>query len=163
MYTTKVVCMSDEPSSRDRVVESARRIVERIVWCSVATVSPLGVPRTRLLHPVWFWEEHVPLALVATRPTPVKVRHLETNAGVSCFYWDPAQDTVAIDAVARWVEPAERERAWRRISQVDTPVGFDPATVWPDGPASSDCAFLHLDAHRIIVRSAGRSPLLWRR
>jgi hypothetical protein len=37
------------------VSEIARSIIERIVWATVATVGPNGRQRTRLMHPVWFW------------------------------------------------------------------------------------------------------------
>jgi hypothetical protein len=31
-------------------------MVHRIVWCTVATVSPASRPRTRILHPIWEWD-----------------------------------------------------------------------------------------------------------
>jgi len=143
------------------VVQLARPIVERIVWCTVTTVSSDHVPRSRLMHPVWSWSDGVPTALVTSRPTPIKVRHLAEHAGVACFYWDPAHDTVAIDATATWLDPDERHDAWRSIADVAPPVGFDPALVWPDGPDSPDCAFLRLRAHRIVVTPAGRPAVRW--
>lgn len=155
--------MSNTSPGLEAVTSAARPIVERVVWCTVASVSPQHAPRTRLMHPVWFWHDEQPVALVSARPTPLKVRHLDANPEVSCFYWDPAHDTVAIDATARWVDPDDRERAWRRIAEIPPPVGFDPTMIWPEGPTSVDCAFLHLDAHRIVVRPAGRPGLVWRR
>lgn len=157
-----VVHMLIQTSTED-IAAAARAVVERVVWCTVATVSPDGAPRTRLMHPVWFWTDEAPSALVSARPTPLKRRHIQAQSKVSCFYWDPAHDTVAIDATARWIPPESREETWRRISEINAPVGFDPAMIWPEGPTSNDCAFLHFEAHRVIVRSAGEPALKWDR
>jgi hypothetical protein len=115
------------------------------------------------MHPVWFWDDGVPVALVSARPTPLKMRHLHANPQVSCFYWDPAHDTVAIDATARWINPDDRRDAWQRIAEVPAPVGFDPRVIWPGGPGSADCAFLQLEAHRIVATPAGQPGLMWSR
>jgi hypothetical protein len=138
----------------------ARDLVERIVWCTVATSGAAG-PRTRLMHPVWWWDDPAPVALVTCRPTPLKRRHLAASPAVSCFYWDPAHDTVAIDAVAEWVPSEERAAAWAAIAAVPPPVGFDPAMIWPDGPDVADCAILRLTAHRLVAAPAGRSGVRW--
>jgi Pyridoxamine 5'-phosphate oxidase len=143
------------------VVDLARPIVERVVWCTVTTVSPGGAPRSRLMHPVWSWDGEAPFALVTARPTPLKVRHLAAHPHVACFYWDPAHDTVAIDATAVWVDAVERRDAWRQIAEVSPPVGFDPAIVWPEGPEAADCAFLRFEARRVVVTPAGRPGLRW--
>ncbi|MEM9515940.1 MAG: pyridoxamine 5'-phosphate oxidase family protein [Actinomycetota bacterium] len=146
------------------LVESvARPIVERVVWATIATVGPNGQPRTRLMHPVWFWNADVPTALVSARPTPLKIRHLATHPTVSCHYWDPAHDTVAIDAEARWVPAGERHTAWEQVKAVPEPVGFDPAMIWPNGSASDDCAFLSLVAHRIVAQPARQAAVRWQR
>jgi hypothetical protein len=152
------------PTSRvpyDDVIEVARPIVERIIWCTVTTVSPGGAPRSRLMHPVWYWDDDTPYALVTARPTSLKVRHLAASPDVACFYWDPAHDTVAIDATATWLDPAERGDAWRRIADAPPPVGFDPTIVWPEGPETADCAFLRFQAHRIVATPAGRLGVRW--
>jgi hypothetical protein len=143
------------------VSDMARPIVERVVWATVATVGPDGRARTRLMHPVWFWDGERPEALVSARPTPLKVAHLAAQPDVSCHYWDPAHDTVTIEATAEWVEPERRGDAWARVAAVPEPVGFDPAIIWPDGPDSDDCAFLRFTAYRIIARPAARSGVRW--
>lgn len=153
--------MPTSPLPYRDVIDVARPIVERIVWCTVATVSPEGVPRSRLMHPVWFWDGDAPFALVTARPTPIKIRHLAAHPEIACFYWDPTHDTVAVDATATWLDAAERRDAWQRIADVSPPVGFDPAVVWPDGPDAADCSFLRFKAHRIVVTPAGRPGLRW--
>lgn len=139
----------------------ARSIIERVVWATVATVGPDGRPRTRLLHPVWFWEDDPPTALVAARPTRLKLDHLAAQPVVSCHYWDPQHDTVAIEAEAAWVPREDRASAWAAIAAQPEPVGFDPAIIWPDGSAAEDCAFIRLTAHRITARPVGTPGLRW--
>jgi len=145
----------------EQIIGLARPIVERIIWCTATTVGPDNAPRSRLMHPVWWWDGDIPSALVTARPTALKKRHLAAHPVVSCFYWDPAHDTVAIDAAAEWLTPDARAMAWEQIRSVDAPVGFDPALIWPDGPASDDCAIIGLAAHRIVVTPAGRPGYLW--
>lgn len=158
--TTMVVYMTPRAPLTD-VAPSARSIIERVVWAAVATVGPDGRPRTRLMHPVWFWDAGTPFALVSARPTPLKIAHLTVQPAVSCHYWDPGHDTVAVDASASWVPDAERRWAWEQIAAVPAPVGFDPAIIWPDGSSAPDCAFIRLIAHRILARPAGSDGRLW--
>lgn len=99
---------------------------------------------------------------MSARLTPVKLAHIRAQPKVSCFYWDPTHDTVAIDADAEWIAAADRADAWAKIASIAEPVGFDPAIIWPDGPDSVDCRFLRLTAHRVIAASAGGSRLDWR-
>jgi hypothetical protein len=146
---------------RAEAIALARPIVERVVWCGVSTVGADGAPRTRLMHPVWRWDGGRPTALVSARPTPLKVAHLRHRPFVSCLYWDPAHDTVAIDATASWVPPDELAAAWAEVATIPAPVGFDPGAIWPGGPTSPDCAFLRLRAHRIVVAPVGRPRAMW--
>ena len=48
--------MASERVLLESVTELARPIVERVVWCTVTTVAPDGAPRSRLMHPVWWWD-----------------------------------------------------------------------------------------------------------
>jgi general stress protein 26 len=157
-----VVYMRTSLTDLANVAAVARPIVERVIWCTVTTVGADGVPRSRLMHPVWWWDGS-PGALVTARPTPLKVRHLAANPRVTCFYWDPAHDTVAIDATARWLDDAERADAWEAVKAVPSPVGFDPAMIWPDGPASPGCAMLRFTADRIVATPAGQPGVRWPR
>jgi hypothetical protein len=150
------------PAPLAEVVAAARPVVERVVWCTVATASAGGEVRTRLMHPVWWWDGDAPVALVSARRTPVKVRDLAANPSVSCFYWDPAHDTVAVDARAEWVAAEDRRATWDAIAAVEPPVGFDPSMIWPGGPDDEGCAFLRFTAHRIVATPAGRPGLRWR-
>lgn len=43
------------------------------------------------------------------------------------MYWTPAQDTVAIDAVATWEDDeATRREVWELLSSTPEPMGYDP-------------------------------------
>jgi hypothetical protein len=153
--------MPSSPATLDATIALGRPIAERVIWCTATTVGPAGTPRSRLMHPVWWWDGDRPTALVTARPTALKVRHLAANPSMSCFYWDPAHDTVAIDATAEWIDATERPRAWDAIKGVAAPVGFDPAMIWPAGPGADDCGILRLTAHRIVATPAGRPGLRW--
>ena len=153
--------MPTELGTLEALTDLAREVVERVVWCTVTTVSPEGEPRSRLMHPVWSWDGGTPTALVTSRPTALKRRHLEVNDRISCFYWDPAHDTVAIDATARWLADEERTAAWESVTAIAPPVGFDPAMIWPDGLDSEDCAFLRFMAHRLVATPAGQAGVRW--
>ena len=107
--------MATRVANLNDITPAARLIVERVIWCTVTTVGPDGAPRSRLMHPVWQWDVDVPCALVTARPTPLKCHHLEHNPAVSCFYWGPTHDTVAIDATAEWLDGHERAAAWAAI------------------------------------------------
>jgi hypothetical protein len=140
-------------------------VAHRIVWCTVATVDRRNRPRSRVMHPVWFLDEVGLHALASARPTPLKLAHLAHSPYVSCSYWDPAHDVAVAECRAEWV--LDRQEAWERIASVPAPVGFDPATIWPDGPDSPDCAFLRLEPWRLSVNTAarmvaGERPLTWR-
>src|SRR4051794_37221837 len=111
-------------------IAAARPIVERTVWCTLSTAGPEG-PRSRIMHPIWSWDDP-PTAIASSRPTALKRRHLAHVGVVSCTWWDPSHDTVTIDARAEWVPNDERAQAWQLVTAAPAPVGFDPATIWPD-------------------------------
>jgi len=115
------------------------------------------------MHPVWGWEGDAPTALVTARTTPLKLRHLAANPRVACLYWDPAHDTVAIDATTDWLDLDDRRAAWDELKSIPPPVGFDPAMVWPDGPTAPDCGILRFTAHRVIATPAAQPGLRWQR
>jgi hypothetical protein len=136
------------------VVESFVEIAHRIVWCTVATVDRLGRPRSRVLHPYWEATEDGLLGWITTRPTPLKVAHLDRTPFVSCSYWDIKHDTAAAECQARWErDPDETQRVWDLFRAAPVPLGHDPAKIWPDGPSSDDAGLLRLEPWRISVRT----------
>ncbi|CAN5570478.1 hypothetical protein BH10ACT3_BH10ACT3_11720 [soil metagenome] len=153
-------------TSLDDIIELARPIVESIVWATATTVDVDARPRNRIVHPVLAWTDP-PTGWITSRPTPLRVRHLAANPYVSLSYWSPAQDCVYVDCDATWVPGDERADVWERILATPEPIGFDPASIWPDGPDSDDFGVISLTAHRIRVVTAthlalGEPQPVWR-
>ena len=94
-------------------------MAHRIVWCSAATVDARGRPRSRILHPLWRWEDGALTGWIATGPTPLKRAHLAAHPYVSLTYWAPDHDTCTAECGAELVyDDATRTRSgmpsWRR-------------------------------------------------
>ena len=47
--------------------------------------------------------------------------------------------------------PPERAHAWERFRALPAPAGYDPATIWPDGPDSPGAGVLRLEPYRVQV------------
>jgi hypothetical protein len=142
---------------RDELVATAHRIIDDIVYASLATVGPAPDhrPRSRIVHPVWDWGTDPVVGWVTTKPTPIKLRHLAANPHASFLYWSPAHDVVTIDADVHQVDDdQERREIWERIAATGPPVGFDPTTLWPGGPTSPDYGVLLARPTRLTVRTA---------
>lgn len=150
------------------VVESFVEIAHRIVWCTVATVDRAGRPRSRVLHPYWEPTADGLRGWITTRPTPLKVAHLERTPFVSCSYWDIKHDTAVAECHAEWeTDIGEAHRVWELFRLAPEPLGHDPGTIWPDGPESPDAGLLRLDPWRVSVRTIqdlmnGTAGTVWR-
>ena len=124
-----------------------------IVWCAAATVDRRGRPRSRVLHPIWQWEDGAITGWIATGPTPLKRAHLEHSPYLSLNYWAPNQDTCVAECRVTWFFDDEtRERIWETFKTTPPPVGYDPAIIpgW-DGPKSPAFAALRLEPWRLRV------------
>jgi hypothetical protein len=143
-------------------LSAAKTLVEEIIWATATTVSASGTPRSRLVHPVWYWHGDAPVGYVTSRPTPLRLAHIAAQPKMSFFYWSPRHDTVAIDASAHWLPARELLDVWNKIAATPPPVGFDPHTIWPGGPASHDYGVLRVEAHRVIVRQGVEKLEPWR-
>jgi general stress protein 26 len=127
-------------------------VAHRVVWCTVATVDRRGRPRSRILHPYWELTRDGLVGWVTTRPTPLKVAHLEHSPYVSCSYWDPQQDTAVAECHAEWVgDLAAKRRVWELFRTAPEPLGHDPGTIWPQGPDAHDAGVLKLTPWRLKV------------
>jgi hypothetical protein len=133
-------------------------VAHRIVWATVATVDRRNRPRSRILHPIW---ESGPVGWITTRPTPLKVAHLDHSPYVSCSYWDATHDVAVAECRAEWIDDIElKTHAWDLFRAADEPLGHDPYKIWPDGPGNPDAGVLRLTPWRIRV--AGMETLLGR-
>lgn len=124
-----------------------------IVWCSAATVDAKGRPRSRVLHPIWQWDEARLTGWIATGPTPTKRAHLAASPHLSCNYWSPNQDTCVAECRAEWAfDDDARSMVWNLFRDGPAPVGYDPAMIpgW-DSAASPNFAALKLRPWRLRV------------
>jgi len=74
------------------------------------------------MHPIFEVVDDEPRGWAVTDRTPVKTGHLGANPHVACFYWSPAQNTVAIDCTAAWVDDDEMKRyVWDLFASPNPP------------------------------------------
>jgi Pyridoxamine 5'-phosphate oxidase len=125
------------------LADTAPRFVEmahQIVWSTVATVAADGRPRSRVLHPIWEWDNTDLTGWIATGPGSPKARDLAHKPRVSLTYWAPAHDTCTAECTTAWESTSvERRRGWQRFADAPAPVGYDPAIVpgWSDPDADA--------------------------
>ena len=91
----------------------------------------------------------------------------EHSPYVSCSYWDATQDTAIAECEAEWVDDVDtKSHAWELFQQAPEPLGHDPYSIWPDGPADPDAGVLRLKPWRLRVATMetllGRAPVLRR-
>lgn len=153
----------------DEVAPAFRDMAHRIVWATVTTVDRADRPRSRILHPLWVWEEGTLVGWIATMPTPVKRAHLERSPYVSCSYWSSTHDTCVAECRAELLEDADtRAKVWTLLAEGPEPVGYDPAIIpgW-DGPTSPGFAVLRLEPWRLrvfpgtVLLNQGGAVLTW--
>jgi hypothetical protein len=133
------------------VLDDALDVTRRVVWCALTTVDSAGRPRNRVVHPVWELVDGALHGWVTTRRSPVKTAHLTCNPHVGCAYVGAAHDVAYLDCVATWADADQRRHAWEVCRSVPTPAGFDPATIWPEGPDSPGAEVLCLEPYRVTV------------
>lgn len=122
----------------DEIAEPFIEMAHSIGVAVTATVDRHGHPHTRVMQPVWFWDDGALTGLVSTPTGSPKVDHLRRTPVLSLTYWNPEQDTCSADCDVEWVtDPAEKAEAWDRFLSTPPPAGFDPRSEpsW-DSPAS---------------------------
>jgi general stress protein 26 len=132
-------------------------IAHEIVWCTLCTVDTSGRPRSRVVHPVW--EELGDGGLtgwLTTRSSTPKLGHIATTPFVSCSYWWEKHDVAVAECHAQVVaDPGERERVWAMLAAMPAPAGFEPATIWPDGPSDPGFVLVRMDPWLLRFARAG--------
>ena len=137
-------------------VEVAPAFVEmahRIVWCSAATVDSYGRPRSRILHPLWQWDNQNLIGWIATTPTPTKRTHLAVHPYMSLNYWSPNHDTCAAECRANLIFDDEaRTMVWNLFANAPSPVGYNPAIIpaWTS-PTAEAFVVVRLEPWRLRV------------
>jgi hypothetical protein len=123
------------------------KLAHEIVHCTLASVDRKGRHRSRVVHVVW--EQPTEYRLVGwltTRTGTPKLAHLDASPYLSCSYWRESHDIAVAECAAAVVaDPAERGRVWELIAATPAPAGFDPATIWPDGPQAPGLTLVRLD------------------
>ena len=100
----------------EEVAPAFIEMAHRIVWCSVATVDHQLRPRTRILHPLWEWDDSTLVGWIATGPTPTKRSHLAHSPYVACSYWTDNHDTCSAECRAEWhYDDETRITIWDRF------------------------------------------------
>ena len=152
-----------EVASFSEIEEEFNKRVQRIVWCTAATIDRKGRPRTRILHPIW--EDAT--GWIATGRHSLKEKHLAGNPHLSLTYWDPQHQQIYADCKAEWVDDAtEKRRIWDLYKNTPPPLGYDPGMIWRAGPDDPGYGLLKLTPWRIEISSimdmmSGKPPLVW--
>ncbi|CAL9467201.1 hypothetical protein SUDANB95_02743 [Actinosynnema sp. ALI-1.44] len=138
--------------------------VGAIRYATMVTVDARNRPRTRVLIPVWEVVDGEPLGWLATYRTPVKAAHLARNPHTSFSYWAPGNDSVAIEATARWDNALPtKEHVWelyRRTSPRGA--GYHLGNFWT-APSDPRLHVLRLTPWRVqVIRGADLRSRIWR-
>jgi general stress protein 26 len=132
--------------------DTFQRITTETVWCSLTTLDAHNRPRSRIIHPIWEVVDEQPVGWLATRRSPVKTAHLAHSQHVSCAYWRPTHDAVLLQCTAAWEDRREeKERIWHLFAAAPPPLGYDPRTIWTDGPEDPEYAVLRFEAWRVQI------------
>ncbi|MEV4111401.1 pyridoxamine 5'-phosphate oxidase family protein [Nonomuraea sp. NPDC049695] len=137
--------------------------VGAIAYATMVTVDAEHRPRTRVLIPVWEAVDGQPRGWLATYKTAVKAAHLAANPHTSFSYWKPGNNSVAIEAVATWVEePDAKQYVWD-LYRATSPrgAGYDLGNFWRS-PADPKLHVLRLDPWRIqVIRGMDLRGRIW--
>lgn len=161
----------NDTSALEDVAPAFVEMAHEIVWSVVGTTDTAGNPSTRVLHPIWEWDDGTLTGWIATDPRSLKARHLAENPRVSITYWAANHDTCTADCDVTWrLSPEDTRAGWDRFANAPEPVGYDPSIIpgW-DTPASEGFGILELTPSHLRVMPgslllAGEGELLvWRR
>lgn len=109
--------------SFEAIREDFLAIVEKVVWCNVATVDTRGRPRSRVLHPMWEGST----GWILTGRQSLKAKHLADNPHVSLAYIADPLKPVYVEGIAEWIDDdAEKQRRWDWFKTTPEPYGYDP-------------------------------------
>jgi hypothetical protein len=98
------------------------------VWCSVATLDTQNRLRSRVLHPIWEYNEREIIGWVTTGRHSLKAKHLAHNPTLSlCYMKDPLKP-LYVDCYGEWVDDqSEKQRIFDLFVQTPPPLGYNPA------------------------------------
>lgn len=155
--------MTAKVESFEEIENEFDAYVGSIGYATMVTVDARNRPRTRVLIPVWEVVDGVPLGWLATYRTPVKAAHLARNPHTTFSYWKPGNDSVAVDAVAEWVDDLQtKQRVWDLYGRTSPPgAGYHLGGFWRS-PADPTLHVLRLVPWRIqVIRGADLRSRIW--
>lgn len=133
-------------------------IARRVTWATLTTVDTMDRPRSRVVRPLWEYGADGLTGWVLGRWNRISRKRLTHTRLVSLSYWHPAHGTAVAQCEADWADDHERHRVWRLATRTPPPHGFDPATVWPAGMDSPDCALLRLCPCQVMSAARDGQP-----
>lgn len=141
-------------------------IALRVGWATLTMVDSSNRPWSGMVLPLWEYRTDGLTGWVFARSNRIKNVHNRHSRFVSLSYWHPTHGTAVAQCEADWADAHERRRVWQLALRTPPPAGFDPATVWPAGVDSPDCALLRLRPCRLMSASGasqagGRALLVW--
>jgi len=135
-------------------INTAMEIAHATVWCAMTTVDAQGRPRSRVVHPVWTFDGSELTGWLTTRRSPVKTAHPARTPFVSLAYIGAGTDFAYFDCKAEWVTEAEKALCWEAFLEAPEPARYDPATIWPEGPAAGTFEALRFTPYRVQAARA---------
>jgi Pyridoxamine 5'-phosphate oxidase len=152
------------------IAEPFITMAHRIVWCTVATVTRDGKPRTRVLHPFWQYDGERMTGWILTSPGSPKAADLDAHPQISLTYWDPTQDTCSAECNVVWeLDDVAKRAGWKRFAEAPAPVGYNPAIIPPwTSPEVEAFGVLRLEPYRLrlmdgsLMATGKGSQLRWK-
>lgn len=101
--------------------------VNKMVYCSAATIDSQGRPRSRILHPIW----EGAIGWIGTTLQSHKSKHLTKNPYMSLAYITEIHRPVYVDCKVEWMDDlALKQRIWDLFKNTPAPLGYDPGTTF---------------------------------
>ncbi len=151
-----------EVASFDEIWTEFLGRIQRVVYCSMATVDRQDRPRSRMMHPVWELVDNAPIGWVISWPETHKAKHLARNPYVSLAYIHDRKKPLYVDCEATWIgDDAEQLRVWELHRSMPPPVGFDPEPHYGD-ITHRHFGLLKFLPWRVELGSLYDEPIVWR-
>ncbi|MGW5451840.1 pyridoxamine 5'-phosphate oxidase family protein [Nocardia sp. NPDC003979] len=146
------------------IEEEFNAYVGAIVSATMVTVDAKNRPRTRVLIPVWEVVDGQPLGWLATFKTRVKAAHIAGNPYTSFSYWEPRNNSVAVDANAEWVDDVDvKAHVWRLYRKTSPRgAGYNLGAFW-HSPSDPRLHVLRLTPWRVqVIRGMDLRSRIWK-
>lgn len=95
---------------RARILEAARRIMAKSVYCAFITLGEDGQPQARTVQPLA--PDAAMVVWIGTNPLTRKIVQIRKDARVALYYYADMGYVTLIGRAARVEDPAERQRHW---------------------------------------------------